>query len=88
MSGAISSLSNTANVWPWGLLVGSVFLAVSVRERKANLALISGPFFSPYLAPYSWLPASLGLLPDMIMIIAAWVAFWIAWLFSISAIAI
>jgi hypothetical protein len=86
MGGAIYSLSNVANVWPWGLLVGFVIISVAIRERKASFALIAGPFFSPYLTPYSWLPASLGLLPDTFAIVAAWSAFWIAWLISIKVI--
>lgn len=84
MGEATNSLSNTANVWPWDLMVGLVLLTLSMRHRKNNLALMAGPFFSPYLAPYSWLPASLGLLSDTLAIIAAWAAFWIAWLISIK----
>jgi hypothetical protein len=80
---AISSLSNTANVWPWGLLAGSVLAVVAFHQRKANFALIAGPFFSPYLAPYSWLPAAIGLLPGTLETIAVCLAFWVAWLITI-----
>jgi len=82
MGKAISSLSNTANVWPYGLLTGVVLVAVSLRQRKPNLSLSAGPFFSPYLAPYSWLPAIVGLLPEDILVIAACAAFWLAFLIS------
>ncbi len=82
--GAVDSLSNTANLWPWGLLAGFVLISIGIRERKSKFTLLAGPFCSPYLAPYSWLPASLGLLPDTFAIIVAWLAFWIAWLISIK----
>jgi hypothetical protein len=84
MGSAISSLSNTANVWPFGLLSGAILLTLALRKSKANLALMSGPFFSPYLAPYSWLPAITGLLPGNVEIIVACLAFWFAWLVSIN----
>ncbi len=83
MGGAISKLSNTANVWPWGILAGSVLLSISLRQRKANLALIAGPFFSPYLAPYSWLPAMIGLLPNTTETVVACLSYWVAWLITI-----
>jgi len=82
MGGAVSSLSNTANVWPWGLLAGVVLVILSLRKWRANLALIAGPFFSPYLAPYSWLPAISGLIPDTLATVAACIAFWVAFLIS------
>jgi hypothetical protein len=82
MGGAVSSLSNTANVWPFGLVGGAVLLTTAFRKRKANLALMSGPFFSPYLAPYSWLPAITALLPNTVEIIAACAAMWVAFLIS------
>ena len=80
--GALSSLSNTANVWPYGLLVGFVLVVASLRMRKPGLSLSAGPFFSPYLAPYSWLPAILGLLPEDALVIAACIALWVAFLIS------
>lgn len=83
MGGAVSSLSNTANVWPWGLLAGSVLLSVGLRQRKANIALMAGPFFSPYLPPYSWLPAIIGLLPNTPETIVACLAYWPAWLITV-----
>jgi hypothetical protein len=82
MGGAVGSLSNTANVWPWGLLAGVVLVVISLRKRLANLSLSAGPFFSPYLAPYSWLPAITGLIPDTLATIAACLALWAAWLLS------
>jgi hypothetical protein len=82
MGGAVNSLSNTANVWPFGLLAGFVLVVVSLRQRKPNLSLSAGPFFSPYLAPYSWLPAIVGLLPEDILVIAACIAFWLVFLIS------
>jgi hypothetical protein len=84
IGGAVYNLSNTANVWPWGLVAGSVLLVSSLRRRKANFALMAGPFFPPYLAPYSWLPAITGLLPETLETIVACLAFWIAWLISIA----
>lgn len=83
MSWAISSFSNTANVWPWGLLVGSVLLVFSLRQQKGNLALIAGPFFSPYIAPYSWLPAIIGLLPYSFETIIVCLTYWPAWLLTV-----
>jgi hypothetical protein len=82
MGGAVSSLSNTANVWPYGLLAGFVLVAISLRQRKPNLSLTAGPFFSPYLAPYSWLPAIVGLLPEDILVIVACIALWLAFLIT------
>jgi hypothetical protein len=82
MGGSVNNLSNTANVWPWGLLAGSVLTTAALRLRKANLALIAGPFISPYLAPYSWLPATLGLLPSTPETVIACIAFWAAFLIT------
>jgi hypothetical protein len=59
-----------------------VLVAISLRLRKENLALVAGPFFSPYLAPYSGLSAITGLIPDPLATIAACLALWAAWLIS------
>jgi hypothetical protein len=82
-SGTLSSLSNVANVWPWGMLAGAVLTFKSIQLRKANLALMAGPFFSPYLAAYSWLPAIIGLLPGTWETFTACIAYWAAWLITI-----
>ena len=83
---AIPIASNAANVWPFGLITGAVLTMVAIRQRKSNLALIAGPFFSPYLATYSWLPAMAGLLPGIPEIVAAYLAYWAAFLVSNSII--
>ena len=84
MGGAVSSLSNTANVWPWGIIVGFALIVVSLRQQNSRLALQAGPLLSPYLAPYSWLPAMVVSGSDTILTLAVCVGFWIAWLITIS----
>jgi hypothetical protein len=51
MGGAIDFLSNTANVWPYGLLVGVALLAASLRQQKINYSMMQARFSRP-----TWLP--------------------------------
>jgi hypothetical protein len=49
--------------WPYSLLVGFPLLTRSLFKRDKGYAILSGPFFSPYVGNYSWPIALLGLLP-------------------------
>jgi hypothetical protein len=58
-----------SNVWnrslfPYGIPLGIFFLWLSVRTRNAFFALVSSPFFSPYLTFYTYLVVQIGLLHE------------------------
>ena len=49
--------------WPYSIVIGIVMLILSFKKHNSGNAIISGPFFSPYMGYYSWPIAVLGLLP-------------------------
>jgi len=67
----VNVLHNTS-FWPLSLALGLPLLIYAMRSRRQNFAMISGPLFSPYVAPQSWSISLLGLLPyPMIMVVAS-----------------
>lgn len=65
-----------ASLWPWALPIGIVLVALSIRDRRKELAMSASPFLSPYLAYHSWASVLTGLLKDDFVIIIAVAAMW------------
>lgn len=51
--------SSSADIFPFGIPLGLLLLGLALRHREVIFALSAGPFLSPYLAVFSWLPAAL-----------------------------
>jgi hypothetical protein len=41
----------SADIWPYGLLIGIPALIMSLRKKDDYLALAAAPFFTPYIGP-------------------------------------
>ncbi len=50
--GSLSSWS--ADIWPFGLLLGIPALVIAFQKRDEYLALGTAPFLTPYIGPMSW----------------------------------
>jgi hypothetical protein len=50
------------SIWPRGIPVGVILLAVSIWKREIKFAIAASPFFAPYLTIHSWAFVWLGLL--------------------------
>ena len=70
---------NIAN-WPLLLPIGIVLLYRSIELKKFNLAVISAPFLSPYIAVQSLPIAVIGLLGNKVEATLAMASMWITWL--------
>ncbi|HUV92699.1 MAG TPA: hypothetical protein VMV80_06405 [Anaerolineales bacterium] len=42
------------SVFPWGVPAGVILLGLSIWRRDIRFAMMASPFFSPYLARYTW----------------------------------
>ena len=74
--GSLVNLGHNTSVWPLSLAIGFPLLIYAIRSRKRDFALMSAPFFSPYVTPQSWSSALLGLIPFQYEMIAASLASW------------
>lgn len=50
--GNLSSWS--ADIWPYGLIIGIPALIMGLKKKDENLALATAPFLTPYIGPMSW----------------------------------
>lgn len=51
-----------ASLWPWSLLIGLPILGASILRKDIRLALIAGPFLSPYISIWAYEFALIGIL--------------------------
>ena len=75
----------TAKYWnispfPYLVPVGLIFLYRAIRDKQQGLAILAGPFISPYVTVLNLPVAILGLLPSQVETIIAILGLWIAWL--------
>ncbi len=63
--------SYNASLGPIGVVIGGVMLAQAIHLRKRGLALMSSPFFAPYINIHSFAAAILGLEPNTVEFYAA-----------------
>ena len=49
------------SIWPYGIPIGILLLAMAVWKREIRFAIAASPFFAPYLAIHSWAIVWLGL---------------------------
>ncbi len=66
-----------ASWWPWSIPFGLVLTALSLRDRRHDLALAASPFLSPYVAHGSWIGVVAALLPRKFELSVALVGMWI-----------
>jgi len=72
-----------ATVWPFLIPVGCYFLWQGIRKRDEKLALASSPFFSPYVAAYSWSGILLLMLSEPNLLLLTTLVLWAAKIFSV-----
>lgn len=51
-----------ASIWPRGIPIGVILLAMAIWKREIKFAIAASPFFATYLTVHSWAFAWLGLL--------------------------
>jgi hypothetical protein len=44
----------SADIWPFGLLLGIPFLVIAIQKKDDYLALATAPLLAPYFGPMSW----------------------------------
>ena len=64
-------------VWPEGLPVGVVLLALALRGRRKEWAIGSSVFFAPYLAGQTWATGLVALVDDGVLMALACAALWV-----------
>jgi hypothetical protein len=50
-----------ASIWPNGVPIGIIILAIAIWKREIKFAIAASPFFAPYLSIHSWAFVWLGL---------------------------
>jgi len=63
--------------WPWSIPFGLVLTALSLRDRRRDLAMAASPFLSPYIAHGSWICVVAALLPKKLELSVAVIGMWI-----------
>ncbi len=63
--------------WYLFVPVAIALLAASLRDKKAGLAIVAGPFLSPYTQPYSVPIAMLGVMENPHLLIPSLLGLWI-----------
>jgi len=63
--------------WPQWIPIGLVLLIYAIQKRSQNHAILASPFFSPYVAIYSWSTPMLGVIDNQWMMTAIMVCSWI-----------
>ena len=63
------------SLWPHGLFIGMVILYRAIKSKDFRLAIIAGPFLSPYVTNHGWAVALLGIgnFETIIVAMALWV---------------
>ncbi len=72
-----------ATVWPFLIPVGCYFLWRGIQKRDEKLALAASPFFSPYVAAYSWSGFLLLMLSEPNLLLLTTLVLWAAKIFSV-----
>jgi hypothetical protein len=67
------------SLWPHSIPIGLTLLAIALRDRRRDAALIGSPFLSPYLVLVGWSGALAGLAPRTLEIVVASIGTWIFW---------
>ena len=80
-SGVVNEPYNTS-LWPKSIPIGIALLVAAIRNRNLSLAIISSPFFSPYVAPQSWSFAVLGLASMPLELFSVSIGIWVVRLIS------
>lgn len=75
--GDASALAWNLSPFPLLIPVGVVLLWRAIQQRRVSKAILSGPFFAPYIGAQSLPTALLGLLPDQTTTILAIVSLWL-----------
>ena len=68
-------------LWPFGIPIGFALLTLAVRKKIMGLSITASPFFSPYVASYSWPYALLGLFAYPIEYFVVYVGYWVVYLY-------
>jgi hypothetical protein len=80
-SDVVNEAYNTS-LWPRSIPIGIALLVAAIRNRNLSLAMISSPFFSPYIAPQSWSLALLGLATMPLELFSVSIGIWMVRLIS------
>jgi hypothetical protein len=67
----------SADVWPYGLLLGIPFLIYAFRKQEDDLALAAAPFLTPYTGPMSWAAILPTAMRNKKLLALVWVFSWI-----------
>lgn len=62
-------------LWPYTIPVGLTVLLLAIKRKEVNLSITASPFFSPYVASYSYPIALLGLVDYKIYYFTAYAGF-------------
>jgi hypothetical protein len=65
------------SMWPASIPLGLALLVFAIRQKRFGFAVIAGPLLSQYLSFNSWTFVMLGLLPESLLTIAAFVGYWV-----------
>ena len=65
------------SLFPYSIPIALVLLSLAIKNRKLNFAIVASPFLSPYVAPFTWPVAILGLLPSKLLVIVAVLGLWL-----------
>jgi len=71
-------------VWPQGIPVGAVLLALAIRQRRKEWAIGSSVFFAPYLAGQTWATGLVALVGDGALMALACAALWVVFFLNVS----
>lgn len=66
-----------ASLWPWAVPIGIVLIALSLRDRRKDMAMSASPFLSPYLAYHSWASVLAGLIGHDFELVIAVISMWL-----------
>lgn len=61
-AGRLAVMPWNFSLFPWSIPLGLLLIALAIRRRFPGLSLLGGALLSPYMAYYSWVAATLGLL--------------------------
>jgi len=66
-----------ASLWPWGIVIGLIFLIKAILKKKANYAMSASPFFAPYVNISSYSVVLLLVKDNTVLMIIAVILSWV-----------
>ena len=70
-------ISWNISYWPQWIPIGLILLIHAIQKRSQKHAILASPFFSPYVAIYSWSIPMLGIIDNQWMMVVIMVCSWL-----------